>query len=73
MLRLLIDLALFMAVMALLLGPVHAFLSYRLRRARRRGGDRAYVALADPWLVPVVGLAGLALNALLWALLPVLR
>ena len=67
------DLALLMAVMVLLLGPVHAFLSYRLSRARRRGDDRAYIALADPWLLPVIGLAGLALNTFLWALLPVLR
>jgi hypothetical protein len=70
--RLLIDLTLLAAVLALLLGSVHAFLSHRFRQARRRGDER-YVALADPWLSPVVGLTGLVLNALLWLLLPALR
>jgi hypothetical protein len=68
MMRVVVDLALLAVVMTLLLGPVHAFLSYRLRRARGCGDERGYVALADPWLVPVIGLTGLGLNVLLWAL-----
>lgn len=64
--RLASELLLLSLVSILFLGPVHLFVSYRLQQARRRGAGRGYVALADPWLVPVIALTGLALNALLW-------
>lgn len=42
------ELALFALVVLAFLGPIEAFLRYRLRHATHRGGPRAYRALADP-------------------------
>jgi hypothetical protein len=63
--RCLHDLILFGIVVLLFLGPVYLFASCRLRRARRRGEERAYLPHADPWLSAVLALTGVALIGLL--------
>ncbi len=45
----------------LFLGPIHLFVTYRLRRAQARGRERAYVAHADPWLRPLIAATGAVL------------
>ncbi|MGH7321356.1 MAG: hypothetical protein ACRELA_17255 [Candidatus Rokuibacteriota bacterium] len=63
--RSVLDLLLLAAVVGLFLTSVQAFLSFRFRRAQRRGEERAYVAVADPWLPVVIMLTGAALITLL--------
>ena len=57
-----------LAVALMLLGPLEAFLRFRLRQATHRGDPRGYLALADPWVNVVVALAGAATVALVSAL-----
>jgi hypothetical protein len=61
------DLGLFALVVLVLLGPVEAFLAFRLRQATHRG-HRHYLASADPWVTVVVALAGVGAMALVRAL-----
>ncbi len=63
--RPLVDLFQLAVVVGLFLTSVQAFLSFRFRRAQRRGEERAYVAVADPWLPVVITLTGAALVTLL--------
>jgi len=58
------DLALYALVVLAFLGPVEAFLHFRLRQATHRGNPHAYLALADPWVTVVVALAGTAATVL---------
>jgi hypothetical protein len=53
-------------VVLTLLGPIEAFLRFRLRQATHRGGG--YLALTDPWVNIVVALSGAATVALVSAL-----
>jgi hypothetical protein len=50
------------------LGPIEAFLRFRLRQATHRGDPHAYLALADPWVSVVVALAGAGALILVTAL-----
>jgi hypothetical protein len=52
------DLGLYALVVLAFLGPVEAFLRFRLRQAAHRGDPHAYLAMADPWVPLVVALAG---------------
>jgi len=61
------DLGLFALVVLVLLGPVQAFLVFRLRRVTQRGHGH-YLASADPWVTVVVALAGVSALALVRAL-----
>jgi hypothetical protein len=58
------DLLLYALVALMLLGPIEAFLRFRLRQATHRGDPRGYLALADPWVNVVVAVAGAAAVAL---------
>jgi hypothetical protein len=60
------ELALYGLVVLTLLGPIEAFLRFRLRQATHRGGG--YLALTDPWVNIVVALSGAATVALVSAL-----
>jgi hypothetical protein len=62
------ELALYGLVVVAFLGPIEAFLRYRLRHATHRGEPRAYLALADPWVTVIVALAGAGTVALVSAL-----
>ena len=62
------DLALYALVVLMLLGPLEAFLRFRLRQATHRGDPRGYLPLADPRGNVVVALAGAAPVALVSAL-----
>ncbi len=62
------DLALYALVALTVLGPLEAFLRFRLRQATHRGDPRGYLPLADPWGNVVVALAGAAPVALVSAL-----
>jgi len=62
------ELALYGLVVLTLLGPIEAFLRFRLRQATHRGDARGYLALTDPWLNIVVALSGAATVALVSAL-----
>jgi hypothetical protein len=62
------ELALYALVVLAFLGPVEAFLRFRLRRSAHRGDGRAYLPLADPWVTVVVALAGAGSVALVTAL-----
>ncbi len=62
------DLGLYALVVLAFLGPIEAFLRFRLRQATHRGDPHAYLALADPWVTVVVALAGTAAAALVTAL-----
>jgi hypothetical protein len=62
------DLFLYAVVVLAFLGPIEAFLRFRLRQATHRGNPHAYLALADPWVTVVVALAGAAATALVGAL-----
>jgi hypothetical protein len=61
------DLGLFALVVFVLLGPVEAFLVFRLRQATHRGNPH-YLASSDPWVTLVVALAGAGAMALVRAL-----
>jgi hypothetical protein len=52
------ELALYGLVVLGFLGPIEAFLRFRLRHAAHRADPRGYLALADPWVTVVVALAG---------------
>lgn len=58
------DLVLYALVVLAFLGPIEAFLRFRLRQATERGDPHAYLALADPWVTVIVALAGTAATAL---------
>ena len=59
------QLALYGLVVLAFLGPIEAFLRFRLRQAAHRGDPRGYLALADPWVTAVVALAGASTMALI--------
>jgi hypothetical protein len=52
------ELALYGLVVLAFLGPIEAFLRFRVRQAARRGDARAYLPAADPWVTVVTALAG---------------
>jgi hypothetical protein len=52
------QLALYVFVVLTFLGPIEAFLRFRLRRATHRGDPHAYLPATDPWVTVVVALAG---------------
>jgi hypothetical protein len=58
LLEVLHELARYGLVIVAFLGPIEAFLRFRLRQATLRGDPRTYVALADPWVPLIVALAG---------------
>jgi hypothetical protein len=62
------NLGLYALVVLAFLGPIEAFLRFRLRQSMHRGGPHAYLALADPWVTVIVALAGTAATALVSAL-----
>jgi hypothetical protein len=62
------ELTLYTLVVLAFLGPVEAFLRFRLWRANRPGNSHAYLALSDPWVTAVVALAGAATVALIAAI-----
>ena len=62
------ELALYGLVVLAFLGPIEAFLRFRLRQATHRGDPHAYLAVADPWVTVVVALAGAGSMALISAL-----
>jgi hypothetical protein len=62
------DLGLYAVVALTFLGPIEAFLRFRLWQATHRGEPHAYLALADPWVALVVALAGAGAAALAGAL-----
>jgi hypothetical protein len=62
------ELTLYGLVVLAFLGPIEAFLRFRLWRANRHAGSRAYLALSDPWVTAVVALAGSATVALVAAI-----
>jgi hypothetical protein len=66
--RVLYDLALYGLVVLVFLGPVEAFLRFRLRQATHRGDSHAYLPAADPWVTVVVALAGAGTVVLVSAL-----
>ena len=62
------ELALYALVVLAFLGPIEAFLRFRLWRATHPGDPHAYLALTDPWVTVIVALAGAAVTALISAL-----
>jgi hypothetical protein len=62
------QLALFGLVVLAFLGPIEAFLRFRLRQATHRGDPRGYLALTDPWVTAIVALSGVGATALIRAL-----
>ena len=62
------DLCLYGVLVLAFLGPIEAFLRFRLRQATHRSGSHAYLALADPWVNVVVALAGAGALILVTAL-----
>lgn len=52
------DLCLYGLLVLAFLGPIEAFLRFRLRQATHRGDSHTYLPLADPWVNLVVALAG---------------
>jgi hypothetical protein len=62
------ELTLYGLVVLAFLGPIEAFLQFRLRQAARHGDSRGYLALSDPWVTAVVALAGSATITLIAAL-----
>jgi hypothetical protein len=61
-------LALYGLVVVAFLGPIEAFLRYRLHHAAHRRSPRLYLALADPWVTVIVALAGAGTVVLVRAL-----
>ena len=62
------ELLLYALIAVTFLGPIEAFLRFRLRHASRQGSGGAYLARSDPWVTAVVALAGLGAIALASAL-----
>jgi hypothetical protein len=62
------ELLLYALVVLAFLGPIEAFLRFRLWRTSRHGVGGVYVARSDPWVSAVVALAGLGTVALVNAL-----
>jgi hypothetical protein len=62
------DLGLYGLVVLAFLGPIEAFLHFRLRQATHRGDPHGYLAPADPWVNLIVALAGAGAMALVSAL-----
>ena len=58
------ELLLYALVVLVFLGPIEAFLRFRLWRTSRHGEAGAYLARSDPWVSAVVALAGLGTVAL---------
>ena len=50
---------LYVLVVLVFLGPIEAFLRFRLWRTSRHGAGGVYLARSDPWVSAVVALAGL--------------
>jgi hypothetical protein len=65
LLEVLRELALYGLLVLAFLGPIEAFLCYRLRQATHRGDPRGYLALTDPWVTAIVALAGAGTTALI--------
>jgi hypothetical protein len=59
------ELTLYGLVVLAFLGPIEAFLRFRLWRASRHGHPHAYLGMSDPWVTAVVALAGAATIALI--------
>ena len=59
------QLALFGLVALAFLGPIEAFLRFRLRQATHRGDPRGYLARTDPWVTAIVALSGVGAMALI--------
>jgi hypothetical protein len=62
------ELLLYGLVVLTFLGPIEAFLRFRLWRASRIGAGSTYLARSDPWVSVIVTLAGLGTIALVKAL-----
>jgi hypothetical protein len=62
------EMLLYALVVLAFLGPIEAFLRFRLWRASRHGAGSVYLARSDPWVSAVVALAGLGTIALVKAL-----
>ena len=62
------ELALYGLVALAFLGPIEAFLRFRLRQAAHRGDSCGYLAVTDPWVTVVVALAGAGTMILVSAL-----
>jgi hypothetical protein len=62
------DLGLFALAALTFLGPIEAFLRFRLWQATHRSKPHTYLAQADPWVTLVVALAGAGAMALVSAL-----
>ena len=62
------QVALYCLVVLAFLGPIEAFLRFRLRQATHRGDPRGYLALTDPWVTAIVVLAGAGTMALVHVL-----
>jgi hypothetical protein len=58
------ELLLYVLVVLVFLGPIEAFLRFRLWRTSRHGAGGVYLARSDPWVSAVVALAGLSTIAL---------
>lgn len=58
------ELVLYVLVVLVFLGPIEAFLRFRLWRTSRHGAGGVYLARSDPWVSAVVALAGLGTVAL---------
>jgi hypothetical protein len=58
------ELLLYVLVVLVFLGPIEAFLRFRLWRTSRHGAGAVYLARSDPWVSAVVALAGLSTVAL---------
>ena len=58
------ELFLYVLVVLVFLGPIEAFLRFRLWRTSRHGAGDVYLARSDPWVSAVVALAGLGTVAL---------
>lgn len=58
------ELLLYTLVVLAFLGPIEAFLRFRLWRASRHGAGGVYLARSDPWVSAVVALSGVGTIAL---------
>ena len=58
------ELFLYVLVVLVFLGPIEAFLRFRLWRTSRHGAGGVYLARSDPWVSAVVALTGLGTVAL---------
>jgi hypothetical protein len=62
------ELFLYALLVLTFLGPIEAFLRFRLWRTSRRDAGDVYLARRDPWVNAIVVLAGLGTVALISAL-----